>query len=57
ISEIKYLAINLDLGTYYALFETQAKYEFTPYLKPIQPQLIIDVAKETTPKPKSIRKN
>ncbi|CAG8605724.1 8957_t:CDS:1, partial [Scutellospora calospora] len=54
---IKYLAINSDLGTYYALFETQAKYKFTPYLKPIQLQLIIDIAKKTIPKPKLIRKN
>ncbi|CAG8802270.1 25868_t:CDS:1, partial [Dentiscutata erythropus] len=51
IPEIKYLAINPDLGTYYAFFETQTEYEFTPYLKPIQPRLIIDVFKETTAKP------
>ncbi|CAG8630819.1 25101_t:CDS:1, partial [Dentiscutata erythropus] len=57
IPEIKYLAINPDLETYYALFETQAEYEFTPYLKPIQLWLINDVAKETTAKPKLIRKN
>ncbi|CAG8805124.1 23411_t:CDS:1, partial [Dentiscutata erythropus] len=51
IPEIKYLAINPDLETYYAFFETQAEYKFTSYLKPIQLWLIIDVAKETIEKP------